>query len=125
MKGSWRGRTQDAVESKKRETIMVGLNKTKSEIGTLQDSLAAVQLALERREFDLEAKTSDRPCSLPHLAEASLACSSSLSRSPDTHVIFSPAPLPFCFGLLCSASSPASSCDAVLTRAVGRSGLVL
>lgn len=61
------GVLQDAVESKKRETMMVGLNKSRSEIGTLQDSLAAVQLALERREFDLEAKTSTctiKACSL-------------------------------------------------------------
>lgn len=54
----WPGASQDAVDSRKRDTMMVGLNKSRSEVGSLQDSLAAVQLALERREFDLEAKTS-------------------------------------------------------------------
>lgn len=49
------------MENKKRETMMVGLKASKTEIGTLQESLARVNLELERVEFSLEAKTSKCP----------------------------------------------------------------
>lgn len=37
---------------------MVGFNKTKSELGTLQDALARTQIDLEKANFELHAKTS-------------------------------------------------------------------
>lgn len=37
---------------------MVGLTKTKTELGSLQDTLAKTQLDLEKTNFELHAKTS-------------------------------------------------------------------
>jgi ABC-type phosphate transport system auxiliary subunit len=48
---------QDAVESKKRETMMVGLKQTQGQVGMLEESLTRVQLELERISFALQAKT--------------------------------------------------------------------
>ncbi len=38
---------------------MVGFNKTKSELGTLQDALAKTQIDLEKTNFELHAKKSE------------------------------------------------------------------
>ena len=46
------------MDAKKRETIMVGLKQTQGQVGVLEDSLARVQLELERVAFSLQAKTS-------------------------------------------------------------------
>ena len=48
---------QDAVESKKRETMLVGLKQTQGHVGVLEESLTRVQLELERVSFALQAKT--------------------------------------------------------------------
>ena len=48
---------QDAVESKKRETMLVGLKQTQGQVGVLEESLTRVQLELERISFALQAKT--------------------------------------------------------------------
>ena len=69
----WCG-VQGTLESKKRETMMVGLKASKTEIGALQDSLARVQLELERMQFALEAKTSTIP---PILSKQSSSSQSS------------------------------------------------
>jgi len=50
---------QDAVESKKRETILVGLKQTKGQVGLLEESLMRVQLELERVSFSLQAKSGE------------------------------------------------------------------
>lgn len=48
---------------------MVGFNKTKSELGTLQDALAKTQIDLEKTNFELHAKKSELlPLSLAGLA---------------------------------------------------------
>ena len=48
---------------------MVGFNKTKSELGTLQDALAKTQIDLEKTNFELHAKKSELlPLSLAKLA---------------------------------------------------------
>ena len=52
---------QDAVESKKRETMLVGLKQSKGQVGALEESLMRVQLELERLSFSLQAKTGAQP----------------------------------------------------------------
>lgn len=49
---------KDAVAEKQRESMMVGLSKTKSELGSLQDALAKTQVELEKTNFELHAKKS-------------------------------------------------------------------
>ncbi len=71
---------KDAIAEKQRESIMVGFNRTKSELGTLQDALAKTQIELEKTNFELHAKQSmlllswpsSRTCSR---AQRNLACS--------------------------------------------------
>ena len=41
---------------------MVGLEKTRGQVGELQEALKAVQLELERKEFALEAKNGAGAC---------------------------------------------------------------
>ncbi|KAL0021874.1 hypothetical protein WJX77_010346 [Trebouxia sp. C0004] len=47
---------KESAAEKQRESIMVGFNKTKSELGTLQDALAKTQIDLEKTNFELHAK---------------------------------------------------------------------
>lgn len=49
---------KDAVAEKQRESMMVGLSKTKTELGSLQDALAKTQVELEKTNFELHAKKS-------------------------------------------------------------------
>ena len=49
--------TQDAIDLKKRETMLVGLKQTQGQVGVLEESLTRVQLELERVSFALQAKT--------------------------------------------------------------------
>lgn len=49
---------KEAAADKQRESMMVGLSKTKTELGSLQDALARTQLDLEKTSFELHAKTS-------------------------------------------------------------------
>lgn len=49
---------KDAAAEKQRESMMLGLTKTKTELGSLQDALAKTQLDLEKTSFELHAKTS-------------------------------------------------------------------
>ena len=51
---------KDAVAEKQRESMMVGLSKTKTELGSLQDALAKTQVELEKTNFELHAKKSKR-----------------------------------------------------------------
>ena len=62
---------KESAAEKQRESMMVGFNKTKSELGTLQDALAKTQIDLEKTNFELHAKKSE-------LLPLSLA-------GPDTH----------------------------------------
>jgi len=48
---------QDAIDMKKRETMLVGLKQTQGQVGVLEESLTRVQLELERVSFALQAKT--------------------------------------------------------------------
>ena len=50
---------KDALAEKKRESIMVSWNTTKSELTNLQDALARSQIELERINFELHAKQSE------------------------------------------------------------------
>ena len=52
---------KDAAADKQRESMMVGLTKTKTELGSLQDALARTQLDLDKTSFELHAKTSMQP----------------------------------------------------------------
>lgn len=52
---------KDAAADKQRESMMVGLTKTKTELGSLQDALARTQLDLDKTSFELHAKTSTQP----------------------------------------------------------------
>lgn len=52
---------KEAAADKQRESMMVGLSKTKTELGSLQDTLARTQLDLEKTNFELHAKTSMFP----------------------------------------------------------------
>ena len=56
---------KEAAADKQRESMMVGLNKTKTELGSLQDALARTQLDLEKTSFELHAKTSEHEASNP------------------------------------------------------------
>lgn len=49
---------KDAIAEKQRESMMVGLSKTKTELGSLQDALAKTQVELEKTNFELHAKKS-------------------------------------------------------------------
>lgn len=51
---------KDAVAEKQRESMMLGLSKTKTELGSLQDALARTQVELEKTSFELHAKKSKR-----------------------------------------------------------------
>ena len=51
---------KDALAEKQRESMMVGLSKTKTELGSLQDALAKTQVELEKTSFELHAKKSKR-----------------------------------------------------------------
>ena len=43
-------------EEKKRESIMVGFNRTKTELQVAQEAAQRAQLELERTQFELHAK---------------------------------------------------------------------
>ena len=62
---------KDAVAEKQRESMMVGLSKTKTELGSLQDALAKTQVELEKTNFELHAKKSKHMshvlANLPHV----------------------------------------------------------
>ena len=55
---------KDAASEKQRESIMAGLNKTKTELSSLQDALAKTQVDLEKTSFELHAKKSGSPLDL-------------------------------------------------------------
>ena len=78
---------QDAVESKKRETMMVGLKQTQGQVGVLEESLTRVQLELERVSFALQAKTGalaqgDRPSLAGHFSQM-VCCPCIMHRGKD------------------------------------------
>ena len=56
---------KDAVAEKQRESMMVGLSKTKTELGSLQDALAKTQVELEKTNFELHAKKSKHMSPVP------------------------------------------------------------
>jgi len=68
---------KESAAEKQRESIMVGFNKTKSELGTLQDALAKTQIDLEKTNFELHAKKSE-PLSLAGLDKTHDALSAAL-----------------------------------------------
>lgn len=59
---------KDAVAEKQRESMMVGLSKTKTELGSLQDALAKTQVELEKTNFELHAKQSKHMSPVPVLS---------------------------------------------------------
>ncbi|KAA6426660.1 MAG: CENPE type kinesin [Trebouxia sp. A1-2] len=64
---------KESAAEKQRESIMVGFNKTKSELGTLQDALAKTQIDLEKTNFELHAKKSECDVTSGELKEAQRA----------------------------------------------------
>lgn len=64
---------KDAVAEKQRESMMVGLSKTKTELGSLQDALARTQVELEKTNFELHAKKSK---GISHIQSCFVACQS-------------------------------------------------
>jgi hypothetical protein len=72
---------QDAVESKKRESIMVGLKQHKSQAEALQEALHRAQLELEKLQFALEAKTG--ACQVPRCRDVCLSSTVAHFSFPD------------------------------------------
>jgi hypothetical protein len=54
-----RVRTRHQAE-KRRETLLVGLNKTREQLSSHEERMKAMQLELQRNQMDLLAKTSER-----------------------------------------------------------------
>ena len=51
----------ETAAEKKRETMMVGLNQTKSQLSTIEAALARNQVDMEKVQFELQAKKGASP----------------------------------------------------------------
>lgn len=66
---------RDAAQAeKRRESMMVGLSKTKDQLSASEERIKALQLDVQRTQMDLLAKTSEQCCCAVGISSLVLSC---------------------------------------------------